>query len=78
MSLEKLHRMNGKACACGKTHGFSAKIITGDGVLQQIPSEIRKLQAIFCGMWCSAQLIPMKRLPGAIAPLNTGFVKSHP
>ena len=45
MSLEKLHRMNGKACACGKTHGFSAKIITGDGGLQQIPSEIREFGA---------------------------------
>ena len=43
MSLELLHKMNGAACSCGKSHVFSAKLITGSGVLSQIPGEVRRL-----------------------------------
>ncbi len=37
MSLEMLNEMNGKLCDCGKTHSFCTKVITGDGVLGQLP-----------------------------------------
>ena len=37
MSLDQLHFMNGRVCSCGKTHSFSAQVITGAGVLAQLP-----------------------------------------
>ncbi len=40
MSLDMLNEMNGKPCTCGKTHGFSAKVIAGSGVLQQLPAVV--------------------------------------
>ena len=40
MSLEMLHAMNGKTCCCGKTHSFSAKVITGDGVVNRLPGVV--------------------------------------
>ncbi len=30
-------QMNGKQCKCGKIHRFSSKIVSGSGVLQQLP-----------------------------------------
>lgn len=37
MSLELLHKMNGAACPCGRTHCFSGKIVSGSGALEQLP-----------------------------------------
>lgn len=43
MSMKMLNNMNGAACDCGKSHVFAAKLITGKGVLSQIPGEVRRL-----------------------------------
>ena len=45
MSIEKMNAINGAACACGKEHRFCADVVIGKGVLQQIPSYIRKYHA---------------------------------
>ena len=45
MSLEQMHEMNGKICPCGKTHGFSAQVITGAGALNRIPYIVKEYQA---------------------------------
>lgn len=45
MSLEMLHGMNGKPCACGKVHSFFARVIAGDGVLKQLPARIKEYGA---------------------------------
>ena len=45
MSLDMLNEMNGKLCDCGKTHSFSAKVITGSGVLKQLPDAVREYGA---------------------------------
>ena len=42
MSMEKLHAMNGAPCTCGKSHGFRAEIVTGRGVISQLPSYVKK------------------------------------
>ena len=43
--MEKMNAMNGKKCACGKVHSFDAKIISGCGVLSQLPEILYKLGA---------------------------------
>ena len=43
MSLEKLNFMNGRPCACGKEHRFDTRVVTGTGVLTQLPEEVRRL-----------------------------------
>ena len=43
MSMERLYVMNGAPCACGRPHGFSAKVISGAGVISQLPAVIREL-----------------------------------
>ena len=45
MSMQKLHDMNGAACSCGKIHRFSAQVITGDGVLAQLPQIMKQFRA---------------------------------
>ena len=45
MSLEMLNEMNGRLCDCGKTHSFCAKVITGDGVLEKLPSVVMEYGA---------------------------------
>ena len=45
MSLQMLNEMNGKPCACGKTHLFSARVIAGDGVLEQLPDVVNEYGA---------------------------------
>ena len=45
MSLQMLYDMNGKACSCGKTHHFSARIVTGSGVLSQLPGIVGQYNA---------------------------------
>lgn len=45
MSLKILNDMNGRVCSCGRTHSFSAKVITGDGVLETLPHVIREYGA---------------------------------
>lgn len=45
MSIEKMNAMNGAACRCGKEHRFSAHVVTGKGVLKQVPEYILKYGA---------------------------------
>ena len=45
MSIEKMHAMNGAACACGKVHSFSADVVVGKGVIAQLPNFVHKFQA---------------------------------
>ncbi len=45
MSLDMLNEMNGKLCTCGKTHGFSARVIAGSGVLEQLPGVVKEYGA---------------------------------
>ena len=45
MSLDMLNEMNGKLCACGKVHGFSAKVIAGKNALSQLPDVMREYNA---------------------------------
>ncbi len=45
MSLQKLHEMNGNVCFCGNRHSFSAQVVTGDGVLEQLPDILRQFGA---------------------------------
>ena len=37
MSIEMLHAMNGAVCPCGREHRFSARVVTGAGVVAQLP-----------------------------------------
>lgn len=41
MSVEKLYAMRGVLCSCGKTHSFSAKLVTGQGAVDQIPKIVK-------------------------------------
>ena len=43
MSLERLFSMNGVPCACGKTHRFDVKVLSGKGAVQQVPERVRQL-----------------------------------
>lgn len=45
MSMERLYAMNGTPCPCGRPHGFSARVISGAGVIKQIPQVVRELGA---------------------------------
>jgi len=45
MSIVKMNTMNGAICVCGKEHRFYADVVIGKGVLQQVPSYIRKHNA---------------------------------
>ena len=45
MSMERLYAMNGAPCACGRPHGFSTRVISGAGVIRQIPQVVRELGA---------------------------------
>ncbi len=42
MSIEMMNRLNGVACTCGKVHRFSAEVLTGKGVIAQLPACIQK------------------------------------
>ena len=37
MSMQLLMEMNGADCPCGKKHSFDAQVLSGSGVLQQLP-----------------------------------------
>ena len=43
--MEKMNAMNGKKCSCGKVHSFGAQVISGSGVLAQLPEILGKLGA---------------------------------
>ena len=45
MSLQTLLDMNGAACPCGKSHTFQARIISGSGVLSQLPEIVAEFSA---------------------------------
>lgn len=45
MSMERLFAMNGAPCKCGRPHGFSAKVISGAGVVAQAPQIVRSFGA---------------------------------
>ena len=43
MGLTLMNEMNGKLCSCGKVHSFDSRVITGSGVLTQLPATIKQL-----------------------------------
>ena len=45
MLIDKLIKMNGAKCACGREHIFRSEIISGRGVIKNIPSVIERLGA---------------------------------
>ena len=42
MSMQKLYEMNGAPCKCGKEHTFSARVISGNGVISQLPAILKE------------------------------------
>ena len=42
MSMQKLYEMNGAPCKCGKEHTFSARVISGSGVISQLPAILKE------------------------------------
>ncbi len=42
MIMEKLQKINGSICPCGKKHTFVSEIITGNGAIAKIPSIIKR------------------------------------
>ena len=45
MIMEKLTKMNGALCSCGKKHTFQSEIITGCGAIRRLPDIIKKYGA---------------------------------
>ena len=45
MSIERLNKMNGKVCSCGKLNSFTADISIGKGAIQKVPEWIQKFSA---------------------------------
>ena len=45
MIMEKLKKMNGTVCSCGRTHTFQSKIIAGSGALRELPQIIKSFGA---------------------------------
>lgn len=43
MSMELLNAMNGAPCPCGRPHRFTARVVIGKGVRNQIPALIQNL-----------------------------------
>lgn len=43
MSLDKMNAMNGRPCTCGREHRFDSRVVSGMGVLAQLPEEVRRL-----------------------------------
>ena len=44
MLIKKLMDMNGASCACGRKHEFNSRIITGQGVITQLPDIVQTFQ----------------------------------
>lgn len=45
MSMERLYAMNGAPCTCGRPHGFSARVITGAGAVNELPNVVCSFDA---------------------------------
>lgn len=45
MSMERLYAMNGVPCTCGRPHGFSARVITGAGAVNELPNVVCSFDA---------------------------------
>ena len=43
--MQKMNAMNGKLCGCGKVHSFGSQVISGSGVLAQLPEVLGKMGA---------------------------------
>lgn len=41
--MDLFREMNGKPCDCGREHSFSSRVISGKGVLKQLPDLVREL-----------------------------------
>lgn len=41
--MEMLHAMNGVPCPCGKAHSFSARVLSGAGVVTKLPQVLAEL-----------------------------------
>ena len=44
MPMKKLMAMNGAPSACGKSHRFSAEVVSGAGVITRLPEFIEKFK----------------------------------
>ncbi len=43
LSIAKMHKMNGADCSCGKAHRFTGQVLSGKGVISQLPALTRQL-----------------------------------
>jgi glycerol-1-phosphate dehydrogenase [NAD(P)+] len=43
--MERLFAMNGAPCPCGREHRFSAEVLSGPGVVELLPQQVRKFGA---------------------------------
>ena len=43
MSLAMMNAMNGRPCGCGREHRFASRVVSGMGVLEKLPEEVRLL-----------------------------------
>ena len=43
MSLAMMNAMNGRPCGCGREHRFASRVVSGMGVLERLPEEVRLL-----------------------------------
>ena len=45
MGIKEMEKYNNYKCACGKIHNFSSEIVTGDNIINQLPSLCDKYSA---------------------------------
>lgn len=45
MSMDTLNAMNGKLCSCGKAHSYDTRVISGSGVIRQLPEILNQYNA---------------------------------
>ena len=45
MSMKRLFAMNGVPCPCGREHSFTAQVLSGSGVLEQLPQTAAQFHA---------------------------------
>ncbi len=43
--MEKMNAMNGRLCSCGNVHSFASRVISGSGVLAQLPDILEEMGA---------------------------------
>ena len=71
MSMQMLHAMNGKRCACGKIHSFTGRIISGDGALAQLPQVLKDYRVQKAYLLCDLNTSEIAN--SLVLPLLDGF-----